>query len=71
MASKISFVREYEYSTEKSYDIMYKSGRLFMCSESTMPKTVKAFIENANVREVQYDKIYSVEEIIYYNEEKE
>ena len=70
MASKISFVREYEYGAEKSYDIVYKSGRLFLCSESTMPKTVKSFIKNANTREVQYDKIYSREETIYYNEEK-
>lgn len=65
MTSKISFVREFAMGTEKCYDVVYKSNRLFMCSESTMPKTVRSFINNAKNVTTQYDKVFKREEIIY------
>lgn len=65
MTSKISFVREYDMGTEKCYDVLYESNKLFMYTDSKLPKSVKEFIEHASVRTVQYDKIFKREEIIY------
>lgn len=65
MTSKISFVREFDIGTEKCYDVVYKTNRLFMCSESTMSKTVRSFINNAKNVTTQYDKAFRREETIY------
>ena len=59
----MKFIREYKLYATTMYDIIYKSGRLRVCTAEELPKTAAKFIAKATPKR-QYDKFHG-EEIIY------
>lgn len=68
-ARQIKFVREYLFYGYKYYDVIYESGRLATVCDDRMPATVKRFIESADERREQYDKVFKRDEILYMKKE--
>jgi len=68
-ARQIKFVREYMFYGYKYYDVIYESGRLVTVCDERMPKTVKQFIEKADDRREQYDRVFKREELLYMKKE--
>lgn len=65
MGAPIKFVRAYNLYGGDYYDVIYRSGRVVTVGVDDMPKTVRAFVENAKTVRHQYDSVYKRSETIY------
>ena len=65
MGAPIKFVRTYSWYGGDYYDVIYRSGRVVTMGVDDMPKTVRAFIENAKTVHQEYDRTFKKLDTIY------
>ena len=63
--AKIFRIRQYMWYDEEWYDIMYESGRLVSYPVESLPKTAQRWMVDKEW-DVQYDKLYKRNEVIYH-----
>ena len=61
----IKFIREYDFYGTKIYDVIYKSNRCRIFTESSLLKTAREFIRSASLIMEQEDKTFHRIELIY------